>query len=90
MIEMVFKKTIPNAYYDLDAHVYETKSDNQVILELNNGYFFLENMDIEDLTADMLFQMGEQCLLDDLEEPEQYYLSLQENMLVIENSEDTH
>lgn len=90
MIEIVFKKSIPNAYYDLAASVYEAKSDNQIIIELNNGYFFLKNLQLEEITEDMLFQMGEQCLYDDLEEPEQYSLFLHENKLVIEHSEDTH
>lgn len=87
---MVYKMTIPNAYFDLEAHVYETKSDNQVVIELNNGYFFLENICLEEITTDMLFQMGEHCLYDDLEESEQYYLSLQQNKLIIESAEGTH
>lgn len=88
MTKMVHIKTIKNVYYDLDALVYEDENSKELMIEVNGGFFHLDQLSIEEVTEKMLFQMAAHCLYDDPDSPEQYIVSLKENQLVIEDTED--
>ncbi|MEK5504081.1 MULTISPECIES: hypothetical protein [Bacillus] len=68
---------IPNAYIDIPAKIF--KQDNEIIIKVNNGAFYMADKDIDSLDENVLYQLGEHCLYDDPSEEQHYTVKIQSN-----------
>jgi hypothetical protein len=77
-------RTVENAYYDEEAKIFA--KDKGTVVFINGGTFYFKNIQPEEITSQMLEELGEHCILDG-EEEVSYKVTVLKDQLYITEAE---